>query len=112
VAHTWWLAEESHLPGPVSWKTFSEVFHAKFFPDTAKTETKQKFITLRPAGRTVDEYVAEFSKLSQFSPYMVSTEENRAWRLQQGLSLELQRYVISFRHKISAEVLTASREQE
>ena len=40
VAHTWWIVEESHLPGPVSWKTFSEVFLAKFFPETTKIETK------------------------------------------------------------------------
>jgi len=64
VARIWWLAEESHLPGLVSWKTFSEVFLAKFFPDIAKTEMEQKFINLIQAGRTVDEYVAEFFKLS------------------------------------------------
>ena len=55
VARSWWLAEESHLPKPVSWKTFAEVFLAKFFPDTAKSEMEQKFINLRQAGRTVDE---------------------------------------------------------
>jgi len=38
LARTWWLAEESRLPRPVSWKTFSEVFLAKFFPDTGKAE--------------------------------------------------------------------------
>jgi len=43
---------------------------------------------------------------------MVSTDENRARRFQQRLSLELQRYVISFRHKTFAEVLTVAREQE
>jgi len=60
----------------------------------------------------VDEYAAEFSRLSRFAPYMVSTEENRARRFQQGLHLELQRYVISFRYKIFAEVLIVAREQE
>ena len=64
VARFWWLAKESHLLKPVSWKTFSGVFLAKFFPDTAKIEMEQKFINLRQAGKTVDEYAAEFSKLS------------------------------------------------
>ena len=65
MARIWWLAEESHLSGPISWKTFSEVFLAKFFPETAKSEMEHKFINLRQAGRTVDEYATEFSKLSR-----------------------------------------------
>jgi len=43
---------------------------------------------------------------------MVSIEENRAKRFQQGLNLELQCYVILFRYKTFAEVLMAAREQE
>jgi len=73
---------------------------------------EQKFINLRQVRKTVDEYAAEFSKLSRFAPYMVSTEENRAKRFQQGLHLELQRYIISFKYKTFAEVLTAASEQE
>ena len=90
VARSWWLVEESHLPKPISWKTFAEVFLAKFFPDTAKSEMEQKFINLRQAEKTVDEHAAEFVKLSRFAPYMISTEENRARRFQQGLDLKLQ----------------------
>ena len=43
---------------------------------------------------------------------MVSTEENQARRFQQGLDLELQRYVISFRYKTFAEVLITAKEHE
>ena len=73
---------------------------------------EQKFINLRQAGRTVNEYAAEFSKLSRFASYMVFTEENRARRFQQGLNIELQWYVISFKYKDYIEVLTVAREQE
>ena len=38
VECSWWLVEESHLLRPVSYKTFFEMFLAKFFPDMAKTE--------------------------------------------------------------------------
>ena len=72
VARSWWLTEKSHLLKLVSWKIFSEVILAKFFPDTTKTKMEQKFINLRQARKTIDEYVAEFSKLSRFAPYMVS----------------------------------------
>jgi len=67
IARIWWLIEESHLLGPVSWKTISEVFLAKFFPDTTKSEMEQKLINLKQAGRTFDEYVTEFSILSRFA---------------------------------------------
>jgi len=63
---------------------------------------EQKFINLRQAGRIVDGYAAEFSKIGLFASYIVSTEENRARRFQQGLNLEIQRYVISFTYKAFA----------
>ena len=66
------------MPRPVSWKTFSGVFLAMFFPNTGKMEMEKRFINLRQAEKTVDEYAVEFSKLSQFAPYIVSIEENRA----------------------------------
>ena len=100
------------MSGTVSWKIFSEVFLAKFFPHTTKTEMERKFINLRQADKTFDEYATKFFKLSQFALYMVSNEENQTRRFQQGLNLKLQRYVISFRYKTFAEVLTAAREQE
>ena len=79
---------------------------------SVKTGMEQKFINLRQAGKKVDWYAAEFSKLSRFAPFMVSTEENHARRIQQRLNLKLQRYVILFKHKTFTEVLTAAREQE
>jgi hypothetical protein len=61
---------------------------------------------------TVDLYAAEFIKLSRFAPYMIATEENKAKRFQQGLTLELQERIISFHFKTYEEVLKAAREHE
>ena len=89
---------------PIYWEKLFEAFLAKFIPDTTKTKKEHKFINLRQAGKTVDEYAVEFSKIYRFTTYMISTEENHAKRLQ-GLNLD-----ISFRYKTFAEVLMNTRE--
>lgn len=65
---------------PVYWETFSASFMTKFFPDAGKNGMEQKFINLKQDSKNVDEYAAEFTKLSRFAPYMVSIEMNRAKR--------------------------------
>jgi len=39
--------------------------------------------------RSVDEYVVEFLRLSQFAPYLVDDEENRASKFQQELKMDI-----------------------
>jgi hypothetical protein len=46
IARQWWLAEENHLARPITWKSFSDSFLAKFFPDTVKDEMEKRFINL------------------------------------------------------------------
>ena len=38
---------------------------------------EEQFIKLQQWNRSVDEYVAEFLRLSRFAPYMVADEEKR-----------------------------------
>lgn len=93
VARAWWLAEEPRLEKPVTWKAFSESFYAQFFPATAQREMEQKFIELKQGDQTVDEYANEFLRLSRFAPRLVTMEEDRAYRFQQGLKLEIQQHL-------------------
>ena len=51
---------------------------------------EEQFIRLQQLNRSVDEYAAEFLRLSQFAPYMVSDEEKRASRFQHGLKMDIQ----------------------
>lgn len=46
VARTWWLAEETKLKEPITWKQFSDGFYARLFPPSAKQEMEEKFIAL------------------------------------------------------------------
>ena len=70
---------------------------------------EQQFINLRHESRTVDEYATEFLRLSRFAPYMVAEEEDRANRFQQGLRLDIQKFLVTQQLGTYSEVLSAAR---
>ena len=82
VARTWWLAEDARLGKPITWDQFLKSFYKRFFPVIDQKEMEEQFIRLQQRNRTVDEYAAEFLRLSQFTPYMMADEENQANRFQ------------------------------
>jgi len=112
VARTWWLAEEARLEKPVTWDTFSKSFYSRFFPATAQKDMEEQFIRLQQWNKSVDEYAAEFLRLSRFAPYMVTDEEKRASRFQQGLQMDIQVFLMPQQLKTYSEVLTIAREVE
>ena len=109
VARTWWLVEEERLEKPITWGRFSESFYERFFSKTARREMEQQFINLRQGSRTVDEYTVEFLRLIRFAPYMVAKEEDRANRFQQGLRLDIQKYLVTQQLGTYSQVLSATR---
>ena len=60
----------------------------------------------------MDEYAAEFLRLSRFAPYMVSDEEKRASRFQQGLKMDIQLFLVPQQFKTYSHVLFITREIE
>lgn len=97
---------------PISWKTFSESFLVKFFPMTAKAEMERQSINLNQGGRIVDQYAAEFTRLSRFAPYMVAQEGDRAWKFLQGLDINIQSHIDVLSLNTYAQVLETVRTQE
>ena len=67
---------------------------------------EEQFIKLQQWNRSVDEYVAEFLRLSRFAPYMVADEEKRASRFQQGLRVDIQMLLIHHQLKTCSQVLS------
>jgi len=60
----------------------------------------------------VDEYAAEFLRLSRFAPYIVTNEEKRASRFQQGLKMDVQMFLIPQQLKTYSQVLSIACEVE
>jgi len=112
VARSWWLAEETSLAPPISWKQFTDRFNEQFFPVTARREMKEEFLNLEQKHRTVDEYAAEFSRLSGFATNVVATEEGRIDRFQQGLRFDIQMQLAPHQWRTYSEVLAAARRVE
>ena len=67
---------------------------------------EEQFIRLQQWNQSVDEYAAEFLRLSRFAPYMVANEEKRASRFQQGLRVDIQMLLIPHQLKTYSQVLT------
>ena len=70
---------------------------------------EQQFINLRQGSRSVSEYAAEFLRFSRFALYMVADEEDLANRFQQGLRLDIQKFLIIQQLRTYSQVLSAAR---
>ena len=72
LARTWWKAEAGRIEVmPIPWGTFTERFHAMYFPKAAKNRLMTRFIELKQGGRSVEEYEAEFTLLSQYNCHSI-----------------------------------------
>ena len=89
IARTWWLVEKARLTPPITWKQFTEGFNERFFPTIARQDMEEEFLNLGQKYRTIDEYAAEFLRLSRFATYMVATEENIVSQFQHGLRFNI-----------------------
>ena len=72
----------------------------------AQKKMEEQLIRLQQWDQTVDEYAAEFLRLSQFAPHMVVDEEKWASRFQQGLQIDIQMFLISQQLKTYSQVFT------
>ena len=77
--------ERSHEKNekPFSWAEFREEFYAKYFPSSQRREMEKQFIGLRQRNRTVDEYEAEFDRLSRFASTVVADEQSKMRRFEE-----------------------------
>ena len=72
----------------------------------------EKFLRLKQRDKTVEQYAAEFHRLSRFAPNMVREEIDRGSRLQQGLRIGIKKHLASHQLDTYDQVLTAARRVE
>ncbi|XP_048135735.1 uncharacterized protein LOC125315327 [Rhodamnia argentea] len=98
TADDWWKAAKGRVfpEGTTpNWTIFTKVFNGKYFSETAQGQKMLEFQQLRQNHMTIDQYEAEFSRLSRYAPRMVENPLDRARRFRDGPRPELRSRLIS-----------------
>ena len=77
-----------------------------FFQEQLKRVWRNNSLGCSKWIKSMNEYAAEFLRLSRFALYMVTDEEKRADRFQQKLKMNIQVLLIPQQLKTYAQVLT------
>ena len=89
-AQVWWnWAKTSRHLEAMTWAEFQELFMGKYFPDTAHHAKAQEFLELKQGTMTVMDYVARFTKLTNFADDYVATEMAKVRRFENRLKLSI-----------------------
>ena len=97
VAHDWFETvthgRQTGSP-PIAWKEFSELFMARFLPESVRDQLAHEFeIFEQTEGMSISEYSARFTQLSRHAPYHI-TEEMRIKKFIRGLREYIFRSVV------------------
>ncbi|XP_030538844.2 uncharacterized protein LOC115746979 [Rhodamnia argentea] len=88
----------------LSWTTFTEVFNDKYFLETARESKLVEFRNLRRGHLIVDQYEAEFARLSMYAPRYVEDPLEKMRRFRDGLRPELRSQMIAMNLRTYKEV--------
>ncbi|KAI5327427.1 hypothetical protein L3X38_026823 [Prunus dulcis] len=94
-AYHWWKTVHRGYANPaaLTWEEFQRVFFDQFYPHSYKNAKKSEFLHLRQGSMSVLEYEHKFNELSRFAPELVTTEEDKCTRFEEGLWLDIQAVV-------------------
>ncbi|KAJ6847552.1 uncharacterized protein M6B38_277325 [Iris pallida] len=85
IVLTWYRTDPRASVRGISWEDFRKLFKEKFYPDVALTALEGQFASLEQGSSSVDEYAAEFFRLSRFAPSLVQDEGCKARKFRKGL---------------------------
>ncbi|KAJ6834813.1 uncharacterized protein M6B38_328205 [Iris pallida] len=85
IALTWYRTDPRASVRGISWEDFRKLFKEKFYPDVALTALEGQFVSLVQGSSSVDEYAAEFFRLSRFAPGLIQDEGCKARKFRRGL---------------------------
>ncbi|KAJ6798715.1 Uncharacterized protein M6B38_210620 [Iris pallida] len=96
IARTWFRNEPALAGEGHTWAEFKLLFKEKFFSPTDKIDLVRQFQDLQQGSLSVEEYAAEFGRLSRYAEYMVRDPEIRASRFREGLTWDIKILIPSF----------------
>ncbi|KAJ6843023.1 uncharacterized protein M6B38_299760 [Iris pallida] len=85
IALTWFRTDPRASMRGLTWESFRRLFKEKFYPDVALTALEGPFASLVQGNSSVDEYAAEFFRLSRFVPGLIQDEGYKARKFWRGL---------------------------
>ena len=89
-AASWWENFIATYPiDTITWDQFQQAFRIAHVSAGAMAMKKREFRNLRQGGRTVGQYVDDFSKLACYAPDDVATDAAKQEKLLEGLNDEL-----------------------
>ncbi|KAJ6797546.1 Uncharacterized protein M6B38_217775 [Iris pallida] len=96
IARTWFRNEPALAGEGRTWAEFKLLFKEKFFSSTDKIDLVRQFQDLQQGSLSVEEYAAEFGRLSRYAEYMVRDPKIRASRFREGLTWDIKIHIPSF----------------
>ncbi|KAJ6829097.1 uncharacterized protein M6B38_359825 [Iris pallida] len=96
IARTWFRNEPALAGEGHTWAEFKLLFKEKFFSPTDKIDLVRQFQDLQQGSLSVEEYAAEFGRLSRYAEYMVRDPEIRASHFREGLTWDIKIHIPSF----------------
>ena len=89
-ATSWWENYTVTYPiATVTWDQFQQAFRTAHVSVGAMATKKCEFCNLRQGGRTISQYVDDFSKLARYAPDDVATDAAKQEKFLEGLNDEL-----------------------
>jgi len=79
-AKNWWMSRKTHLTTeygqgvPIPWERFKREFNDHFFPCAQRQQCARDFQDLKQGSMTVEQYTAEFQRLSRYAPNLIPDE--------------------------------------
>ncbi|XP_065881830.1 uncharacterized protein [Euphorbia lathyris] len=92
---TWWESIERVVVAPrvLTYEDFKKEFADRYMPRVYRDEKKVEFYNLKQGNMTVAEYELRFAEVSKYALDAVATEEDKCYRFEQGLRLEIQKFL-------------------
>jgi len=74
----------------VTWTEFKDAFRAHYIPEALMAMKAEEFLALRQGNKSLMEYVAKFSHLSEYATEHVDTDRKKKAYFMRGLNTKLQ----------------------
>ncbi|XP_057418684.1 uncharacterized protein LOC130712885 [Lotus japonicus] len=113
----WWRSARQLMTAnheAITWESFRKAFMDKYFPETAREEMENRFLSLRQGPTSVGEYVARLEALSKhFRFYQNQVDEAYLCnRFMRGLRNEIEKAVRPLGIRVYQQLVEKAREVE